>query len=246
MARVAVLSDLHANLPALHAVLQDMAGIGCEAAWCLGDVVGRGPHPNEVVDELRRLQIPTVQGNWDDAVGLGRSQSGSSWSSADDEADGLASLEWTAARMREDNRAWLRQLPTSLRLELEGRSVLLFHGSNLRQSEYLWADRPTRTLARIATDEGDDIICFGHTHETFDRVLGTVHFVAAGSVGCGEAGDARARYAVIDVTEAGIEVTFRGVDYDHAPVIADLRRAGLPHGLLAEPPQPHPILGVAS
>ena len=54
------------------------AAIGCEAVWCAGDVVGRGPHPNEVVDELRRLEIPTVQGNWDEAVGMDREQTGAS------------------------------------------------------------------------------------------------------------------------------------------------------------------------
>lgn len=246
MARVAVLSDLHANLPALRAVLADLAAIGCQSVWCTGDVVGRGPHPDEVVDELRRLEIPTVQGNWDEAVGLGRVQTGSAWASAEHEAEGLASLAWSAGRMREENRAWLRQLPTTLRLEIDGRSVLLFHGSNLKQSDYLWSDRPIRVFGRIATDEGDDIVCFGHTHETFHRVVGAVHFVAAGSVGCGEADDARARYAVLDVTEDGVEVSFRGAEYDHLPVVEEMRRAGLGLDLLAEPPRPHAVLVRAS
>ncbi|HLE58063.1 MAG TPA: metallophosphoesterase family protein [Candidatus Limnocylindria bacterium] len=246
MARVAVLADLHANLPALRAVFADLTSIDCQEAWCLGDVVGRGPHPDEVVDELRRLQIPTVQGNWDEAVGMDRDETGTAWGSAEHEAAGLASLRWTASRMRDENRAWLRQLPTSLRLAVEGRSALLVHGSPLRSSDYLWRDRPTRDFARVASDEGDDIICFGHTHETFHRVLGTVNFVSAGSVGCGETGDARARYAVLDVTEDGVEVSFRGVEYDHAPVMADLRAAGLAVEVLAEPPRPHSPVGVAS
>ena len=96
--RIAVISDVHANLPALRAVIEDVTSIGCDAVWCAGDLVGRGPHPNEVVDEIRRLAIPCVQGNWDEAVGMGREVTGSIWATPDAEADGYASLAWTAAR----------------------------------------------------------------------------------------------------------------------------------------------------
>ena len=70
--RIAVIADLHANLPALQAVLDDVLALGCETLWCVGDLVGRGPHPGEVIDELRRLEVPVIQGNWDEAVGLRR------------------------------------------------------------------------------------------------------------------------------------------------------------------------------
>ena len=109
----------------------------------------------------------------------------------------------------------------------------------MRQGEYLWANRPSRAFARIAADEGDDLFCFGHTHESFHRVVGPAHFVAAGSVGCGGDGDARARYAVIYVG-GDIVVGFRSVDYDHAPVVADLAADRLPIDLLGVPPAPHP------
>ena len=237
--RIAVIADLHANLPALQAVLDDAAKIGCEAVYCVGDVVGRGPHPNEVVDELRRLAIPSVQGNWDEAVGMDREQPGSAWPSDEAEAAGLASLAWTAERMTDENRAWLRNLPTTLRVGIEGRSLFFFHGSPLRSSEYLWADRPSRHLARIASDEADDLFCFGHTHEAFHRVVGQSHFVAAGSVGCGDEADQRARYAVVYVGQPEIAVGFRPVAYDQRKVIADLQAAGLSPDLIRVPPAAH-------
>ena len=109
--RIAVIADVHANLPALRAVIDDVTAIGCDAVWCAGDVVGRGPHPNEVVEEMRRLAIPTVQGNWDEALGMGREVTGAIWASPDAEAEGYASLAWTDARMTEENCSWLRQLP---------------------------------------------------------------------------------------------------------------------------------------
>lgn len=235
--RIAVLADVHANLPALRAVLDDVAAIGCDAIWCVGDLVGRGPHPNQVVELIRSLEITTVQGNWDEAVGMGREQAGAIWTTPAAEAAGRASLDWTVATMDEDHRAWLRRLPTTLRMSIDGRSVLLFHGTPLKQTEYLWTDRPSRAFARIASDEGDDLFCFGHTHETVHKLVGQSHFVACGSVGCGA--HARARYAVIYLGQPDLAVGFRSVDYDGTRVAADLAAADLPIDLLKVPPVPH-------
>jgi predicted phosphodiesterase len=239
--RIALLADLHANLPAVRAVLQDAAQIGCDAIWCAGDVVGRGPHPNEVVDLLRTLELATVQGNWDEAVGMGREVTGSIWESPEAEVEGNRSLAWTRDRLTEDNLAWLRQLPVALRLEVEGHTARLFHGTPLKQNEYLWESRPSRYFARIASDEGDDLFCFGHTHETFHRVSGQAHFVAAGSVGCGT-GDGSARYAVIYLTDSDLVVGFRGVEFDRRSVLDDMAAAGLPAELLTHPPVAHPLV----
>jgi predicted phosphodiesterase len=155
-------------------------------------------------------------------------------------------MRWSAEALTDDNKAWLRQLPRTIRLTLGGRSIFLFHGSPLKENEYLWASRPSRVLARIASDEADDLFCFGHTHESFHRVVGQGRFVAAGSVGCGLAGDARARYAVVYVGQPDIAVGFRSVDYDHASVIADLAAARLSIDLLRIPPGPRPVMSGAS
>jgi predicted phosphodiesterase len=237
--RIAVIGDIHANLPALLAVLADVELIGCDAVYCVGDVVGRGPHPNQVVEELARRDVPAVQGNWDEAVGMEREHSGATWSSRDAEAAGQASLAWTITTMSEENRGWLRTLPPTLRVNLAGRTGLFFHGSPLRQSEYLWAERPSRTFARIASDEGDDLFCFGHTHEAFHRVVGPSHFVAAGSVGCGTGGDPRAKYAIVYIGQPEVAVGFRSVEFDMAAVLCDMVDANLPIELLRVPPRPH-------
>ena len=237
--RIAVLADLHANLPATRAVLDDLLALGCDAIWCVGDLVGRGPYPGEVVDELRRLEVPTVQGNWDEAVGLGRDQPGVSWADPEVEAAGQMSLAWTIAHTTDEQRAWLRQLPATLRVSVEDRSVLLFHGSPLRHNEYLWSDRPSRVFARLASDHGDDLLCFGHTHEAFHRVVGQSHFVAAGSVGCGSPDDSEARYAVVDVGRPEVSVAIRSVPYDHGAVVKAMEAAGLPPSLLWASPSPH-------
>jgi predicted phosphodiesterase len=198
------------------------------------------------VELLRTVEMPTVQGNWDEAVGMGREVTGSIWESPAAEAHGQRSLEWTRNRLTEQNMSWLRQLPTSLRFEVDGRAARVFHGTPLKQNEYLWEDRPSRYFARIASDGGEDLFCFGHTHETYHRVSGQAHFVAAGSVGCGDASDHSARYAVIYLTEAELVIGFRGVEYDRASVLADMTAAGLAPELLTHPPVPHPLVDPGS
>jgi len=240
--RIAVLADLHANLPALRAVLDDVLALECDTMWCVGDVVGRGPHPGEVIDEMRALAVPTIQGNWDDAVALHREQPGVAWPDTEAEAAGQYSLEWTTRHLTEDQRSWLRQLPVSERFALDDRSVLLFHGSPTRQNDYLWSDRPSRVYARVVSDQGDDLLCFGNTHEAFHRLVGKSHFVAAGSVGCGTTEEMSARYAVIDVDGPELMVNFRSVPYDYFSVEADMRVAGLSPTLLRTPPAQHVAL----
>ena len=177
---------------------------------------------------------------------MGREVTGTIWPSQEAEAEGYASLAWTASRLTEENTTWLRQLPATLRMEVEGRTALLFHGSPLKQNEYLWEDRPSRYFARIASDGGEDLFCFGHTHETYHKVSGQAHFVAAGSVGCGDAADHSARYAVIYLTDAELVIGFRGVEYDRASVMADMTAAGLSPELLTHPPVPHPLVDPGS
>lgn len=240
--RIAVIGDIHANLPALRAVVEDAASLGVEAMYCVGDVVGRGPHPNEVIAELRALNVPTVQGNWDEAVAMERDLNGAGWASPQDEEAGALSLHWTADVISDDNRAWLRHLPTRERAYAEGHTLAFFHGSPRRLNEYLWSDRPSRVFARLATEESEDVLCFGHTHESYTRVVGGAQLVACGSVGCGTAGDARARYAVLSVSEPKVTVGFRSVEYDNVAVLADMAAAGLPLDLLREPPARHALV----
>ena len=99
----------------------------------------------------------------------------------------------------------------------------------------------SRVLARIGSDQGDDLLCFGNTHEAFHRVVGKSHFVAAGSVGSGSPDDPSARYAVIDMAGAELMVNFRSIAYDHLGVEAEMRAAGLSPSLLWAAPSPHVI-----
>jgi putative phosphoesterase len=239
--RIAVIGDIHANLPALSAVLDDVSRVGADATFCVGDIAGRGPHPNEVVELVRRLDIPSVQGNWDEAVAMDRDSTGTAWESLEGEQAGELSMRWTADTLTDEHKAWLRQVPVHGRTVVDGRSVSFFHGSLVRQTEYLWSDRPSRFFSRIASEEGDDVFCFGHTHEAHHRVVGQAHLVACGSVGCPDPGTAAATYALISIGEGNIAVAFRSVEYDLASVLRDMTALDLPHDLLLVPPPRHAL-----
>jgi len=100
--RIAVFSDIHSNLPALEAVLKDIDRQGTDAVYCLGDLVGYAAFPNEVTDRIRREQISTIMGNYDDGVGFDRDECGCAYREADERLRGQQSLEWTKARVTPD------------------------------------------------------------------------------------------------------------------------------------------------
>lgn len=239
--RIAVIGDIHANLPALTAVMGEISRAGVGATYCVGDVVGRGPHPNEVVSLVRGLEIDCVQGNWDEAVAMDRDSNGAAWDSLEAERAGLASMRWTASTLTDENKAWLRRVPVHGRAVVEGRSVAFFHASMVRQTEYLWSDRPSRFFSRIASEEGDDIFCFGHTHEAHHRAVGQAHLVSCGSVGCPPPGQSTANYALISIDDGEVVVDFPTVRYDLPSVLRDMTSLGLPHELLTEPPTRHAV-----
>jgi len=227
LTRLALLSDLHANRHALEAAWADLERQSPDAVYCLGDLVGYGAFPNEVVALVRDHAIPTVMGNYDDGVGFDRDECGCAYRTADERARGDVSLRWTRARTAPENKAFLRSLAPSLRLDLAGRRVLLVHGSPRRMNEYLYEDRPAESFRRLADLAQADVVVFGHTHIPYARLVDGTLFVNAGSVGKPHDGDRRACYAVIEDDEPA-RVVFRRVEYDVAAAAEAVRSVGLP------------------
>jgi len=151
--RIAVFSDIHSNIQALRNLLADVREQRPDAVYCLGDLVGYGPRPNEVVSMLKELEIPTVMGNYDDGVAYERGDCGCAYITKGEKADGQASIDWTTRVVTEANKEYLRGLEKQITVEAEGRRLLLVHGSPRRVNEYLYEDRPeaTRTGPRQAS-----------------------------------------------------------------------------------------------
>ena len=233
--RIAVLSDIHSNLPALEAVLAALGEV--DAWWHLGDVVGYGPHPDEVVGRLREIKAVGVRGNHDAAT-LGGLEI--EWFNP----DARRAIEWTAGRISPATRSWLEALPE--RLELD--EMTLVHGSARDPiAEYVTSTRSARASFSAFTTP---YLLHGHTHVPVAwrdgggeiEALGPRHgselplderrlLLNPGSVGQPRDGDPRASALVLD-TEAR-RVTWHRVRYPIAAVQDDIRAAGLP-GWLAD------------
>jgi putative phosphoesterase len=223
--RLAIFSDIHANLQALDAALADVRAQQPDAIYCLGDLVGYGANPNEVTDRMRTSGIPTVMGNYDDGVGFERDECGCAYREEAERLRGERSLEWTKRRTTPENKAFLRTLHAEIRLEAADRRILLVHGSPRRMNEYLFEDRPISSFQRLAASSRADLIVFGHTHKPYMKDVDGVRFLNAGSVGKPKDGDWRACYAIVDDGHA----TFRRVEYDVQAAAAAIRATDLPH-----------------
>ena len=221
---VAVITDIHANLPALEAALQRIEELGVDAVYCGGDLVGYGPHPNEVCAVLEQRGIPTIYGNYDYAIGRDLEDCGCAYVDQHDRELGQRSVDWTLAHTSDEAKAFMRGLPFDLRFSVGASDVHLVHGSPRKVNEYLFEDKPARLYERLAAAEDADVLVFGHTHKPWIHEYGGVLFVNCGSVGKPKDGDPRAAFAVLDVDGARIE----RVAYDAEAVAREVAAAGLP------------------
>jgi putative phosphoesterase len=220
--RVGIISDIHGNLPALEAVMQDIKSKSFDALYCLGDLVGYGAFPNEVTEAIKAGGMPTIMGNYDDGVGFDRDECGCAYRDPDEEARGHRSLMWTRQHATDSTKAFLRELVPQIRVEIDGKRVLLVHGSPRKMNEYLFEDRPVSSFQRIAASSEADIIVFGHTHRPYTKLVDGVLFVNVGSVGKPKDGNWRACYAILEPA-AATPVEFIRLRYDIDRAMAAIR-----------------------
>jgi predicted phosphodiesterase len=236
--RYALISDIHANLPALDAVLADIERRGdIEVTYHLGDLVGYAPWPNEVVQHLRDAKIEGVSGNYDSTVATDYKHCGCRYEDPRQEELSHVSYAWTRAHVSEETKAFLGELPFRLDVRpsgghIAGPTLVLVHGTPLNNVTYWTEDRPDSFCVKMASAAGatrGDLIAFGHTHIPWHRVVDGIHFVNTGSVGRPKDGDWRAGFVVVEVQGSGaIGVEFVRVDYDVESVTESIGRSGLP------------------
>jgi putative phosphoesterase len=224
--RIAIFSDVHANLPALEATLADIGAAGVDATHALGDLVGYAPWPNETLERLAAEGLPIVMGNYDDGTGFERDECGCAYINPEEKTLGDAGFAWTKAHTSEANKAWLRTLHPEIRFEVDRTRYLLVHGSPRRINEYLYEDKPDATFARIGAGANADVIVCGHTHRPYDKTVGGTRFINVGSVGKPKDGDPRAGWVLFDTTADTVE--FRRVAYDVGAAAAAVEASGLP------------------
>jgi putative phosphoesterase len=226
--RVAVITDIHANLPALEAVLEAIERTGVDAVYGGGDLVGYGPHPNEVCSLIEERGIPTIYGNYDYAIARDLEDCGCAYRDQRDRELGQLSVTWTLAHTSRRSKDFMRGLLFDLRFDLGSNRVRLVHGSPRKVNEYLFEDKPARTFERIAAGADCDVLVFGHTHQPWIHEYGGVLFVNCGSVGKPKDGDPRAAYALVELDGDRVVADIKRVEYDAESVAREVAAAGLP------------------
>ena len=235
--RIALLSDVHANLHALDAVLADIDRRGdIDAVYHLGDLVGYSAYPNEVVDRLASRGVTGIAGNYDSTVATRYKHCGCRSESARQEELAHLSFAFTCRTVSAETTRRLAALPFSLDLRplgghLAGPRLVLVHGTPTLNTVYWTEDRSDDFCLRMAGVVGlqaGDVIAFGHTHKPWHRTVGGIHFVNTGSVGRPKDGDWRAGYVRLGLGEGTVQVDVVRVEYDVAAAAAAVRGAGLP------------------
>ncbi len=236
--RYALISDVHANLHALDAVLADVdRRADADAVYHLGDLVGYSAFPNEVVARLRERGIAGVAGNYDSTVATDHAHCGCRSESPRQEELAHVSYDFTRRTVTHDTRRHLAALPFSIDLRplgghASGPRLVLVHGTPTLNTVYWTADRADDfcvKIARLVGLDAGDVIAFGHTHKPWHREVEGIHFVNTGSVGRPKDGDWRAGYVRVTLGEGAPAVEHVRVEYDVDAAAAAVLAAGLPH-----------------
>lgn len=175
MSRIALISDIHANLPALEAVMKDIEQLQCDAVYCLGDIVGYNANPSECLEFIRSRQIPTVRGNHDEeAIG-------------EDNPAGMnpvaySALMWTRQQLSDEQKKWLRRAPFQRILPNE---IVLVHATQDKPNSWAYVTNVDTATHSINMLRDNQFLCFnGHTHvpRTFIRHEGSIQEYESGDI----------------------------------------------------------------
>jgi predicted phosphodiesterase len=236
--RYALISDVHANLPALEAVLADISSRSDIAAtYHLGDLVGYAPWPNETVERILAAGVTGIAGNYDSTVGLDYKHCGCKYEDPKQAELAHLSFEWTKQHVSASVKRVLASLPFRIDLRplgghMSGPTVILVHGAPTLNTLYLTEDRPDTFFSRMAEIAGakaGDVLCFGHTHLPWHRTIDGIHFLNTGSVGRPKDGDWRAGYVILEVDKSDVNFDFVRVEYDLDAAVQAIRASDLPN-----------------
>jgi putative phosphoesterase len=246
--KIALFSDIHSNLPALEACFKSIEEQQPDAIYCLGDLVGYNIWPNEVIHEIRKRNIPTLVGNYDQGIGLRSNECGCAYKTDAEKQMGKISIAVTNALVNPEEREYLRTLPAHIRMEFQLNkhklNLLLVHGSPRKINEYLFEDRDEKSLLRIMEQADADILCFGHTHKPYHRVIGNEtdgimqyrHAINTGSVGKPKDNTPKGCYVLITLDshsstadKESINIEFIRFDYDVERAALAIENSELPN-----------------
>ena len=211
MLTLAVISDIHANLPAFKAVLANINTRNVDQIYCLGDLVDFAPWPNEVIELIRQQRIPTLMGNHDERIAFDQPVIPLRKHNAQETEARFAAIDYTRQAISAENKAFLASLPRQLQLSFniadQPISMLLVHASTRAIDEYIYEDHDQNDVVTMMAEKKADVLIMGHTHYSYIRPIVdsasekrvTPIAINCGSVGRSKEADALATYLLITI-----------------------------------------------
>lgn len=228
--KIAVIADIHSNIYALDAVLDNIKVHNIDMVVCVGDLVGYGTRPNEVIKKIRDNRIITIMGNYDDAIGNYRLICGCDYSDPKDAEKAGLSMSFTMQETTDNNKSYLRNLPKEVIISFNEKTIKFVHGSTRMINEYLKEN--SLEADEVMSEISEDILICGHTHVPYFKYYGDKLLVNAGSVGKPKTNKPNANYVIIDVKnendldeeESKVEVEIIEVCYDFEKMALEIEK----------------------
>jgi putative phosphoesterase len=226
--KIALFSDIHANLPAFDAFLKDLDSRKPDAVYCLGDLVGYNVWPNEIISEIRKRNIATLVGNHDLKV--------KAIAHITNEELAETGKDYAYHIIDPENRAYLLTLPSHIKLEfkLNGQNlnVLMAHGSPRSVDEYVLEDTDSEYVTELMNESGANILCVGHSHKPYHRIISKdKQVINLGSVGKPKDGNPQGCYVLLSIDDDAIDpvkMEFIRFDYDIQKAAKGIEASPLP------------------
>jgi putative phosphoesterase len=215
--KIAVLADVHANLHALKAVMDDARGKGIEVILHAGDFVGYGAFRNEVIEILRSNNVLNIIGNYDLKVLEGRSLNSG-------EKD--IAFQFSRKKLTRTNKSYLNSLPKNIALDIKETKLLMVHGSPESIEEHIYPNTSRKRIRELISGIDVNILIVGHSHRQFSRTIDDVTIINPGSVGRSDDNNPKAAYAIIGFNPFSVELV--RVSYDIEAAVQAIRVEGLP------------------
>jgi putative phosphoesterase len=223
--KIALLGDVHANLPALEAVLEHAGKQKVDLFINTGDYIGYGPFPDETVRRLMNLEVVSVIGNYDrKALDI----AGGKKKKEPKNKEKRFAFRWAADSLSIESRNYLENLPRQVRFVCSGKRFLLVHGSPESEEEHLTPETPPERFRELAGLADADVVLCGHSHIPFSKNFGKTRFMNPGSVGRPDDGDPRASYCILSFQGDSLRSRFFRVPYDIEATLSKITELGLP------------------
>src|SRR5690625_12802 len=224
--KLAFIADIHGNVTALEAVLNDIKQRDVDQIYVLGDICYRGPEPQSSLDKVRLLNVDVIKGNADEWVVRGIREG-----EVPESVHSIMNKErdWTVSRLDNESIEYLENLPTELNLEFDKKKIHAFHATPNSLFDVVQPDESDRVLTEKLMVNEADIFIYGHIHKPYVRFIDGKCIINIGSVGLPFDGLNKSSYAIVEIEGDNVEASIVRTSYDVNKVVKQFKDSDYPN-----------------